>query len=59
LFRPEELELLICGSPELDFTALEKVCKVRDLSVSLSRCLSVSLSVSVSPYHLSLSRSHC
>ncbi len=24
LFRPEELELLICGSPVLDFEALEK-----------------------------------
>lgn len=27
LFRPEELELLVCGSTELDFQALEKVCK--------------------------------
>jgi ubiquitin-protein ligase E3 A len=24
LFRPEELELLICGSPEFDFKALEE-----------------------------------
>lgn len=27
LFRPEELELLVCGSSELDFAALEKVAK--------------------------------
>ena len=24
LFEPEELELLICGSPNIDFDALEK-----------------------------------
>lgn len=24
LFRPEELELLVCGSPNLDFEALER-----------------------------------
>lgn len=27
LFRPEELELAICGSPELDFHALEAAAK--------------------------------
>ena len=27
LFRPEEVELLVCGSPELDFEALEKNTK--------------------------------
>eukprot|EP01001_Neometanema_parovale_P008318 NODE_459_length_2451_cov_84.329897_g436_i0.p1 GENE.NODE_459_length_2451_cov_84.329897_g436_i0~~NODE_459_length_2451_cov_84.329897_g436_i0.p1 ORF type:complete len:747 (+),score=177.56 NODE_459_length_2451_cov_84.329897_g436_i0:77-2317(+) len=27
IFGPEELELLICGSPILDFHALEKVCR--------------------------------
>jgi ubiquitin-protein ligase E3 A len=25
LFRPEEVEQLICGSPDLDFNALEKI----------------------------------
>jgi len=30
LFRYEELELLICGSPELDFTALEEVTRYED-----------------------------
>ncbi|EQC25803.1 hypothetical protein SDRG_16351 [Saprolegnia diclina VS20] len=30
LFRPEELELLICGSPELDFEALEEVAHYDD-----------------------------
>eukprot|EP00668_Euglena_longa_P015563 GGOE01019661.1.p1 GENE.GGOE01019661.1~~GGOE01019661.1.p1 ORF type:complete len:750 (-),score=242.83 GGOE01019661.1:27-2246(-) len=27
IFRPEELELLICGSPVLDFDGLEKQCR--------------------------------
>lgn len=30
LFRPEELELLICGNPELDFEALEQKSKYED-----------------------------
>jgi ubiquitin-protein ligase E3 A len=30
LFRPEELELMICGSPNLDFDALERVTKYAD-----------------------------
>eukprot|EP00941_MAST-03F_sp_MAST-3F-sp1_P002045 g2045.t1 len=30
LFRAEELELLICGNPELDFEALEKVARYDD-----------------------------
>merc|ERR1719506_2031217 len=30
LFSPDELELVICGSPELDFTALEKKCRYED-----------------------------
>ena len=30
LFRPEELELLICGNPELDFEALENKSKYED-----------------------------
>jgi len=29
-FEPEELELLICGSPILDFHALRKVAKYED-----------------------------
>jgi len=27
MFRPEELELLVCGSPELDFQGLERECR--------------------------------
>jgi len=30
LFRPDELELLICGSPELDFKALEGASQYQD-----------------------------
>lgn len=30
IFRPEELELLVCGSPKLDFDALEKATKYAD-----------------------------
>lgn len=30
LFRPEELELLICGNPHLDFGALEENSKYED-----------------------------
>lgn len=30
LFRPEELELLICGNPQLDFDALEENSKYED-----------------------------
>lgn len=30
LFRPEELELLICGNPKLDFDALEEHSKYED-----------------------------
>jgi ubiquitin-protein ligase E3 A len=30
LFRPEELELMICGSPDLDFDALERATKYAD-----------------------------
>lgn len=30
LFRPDELELIICGTVELDFDALEKVCQYQD-----------------------------
>jgi ubiquitin-protein ligase E3 A len=30
LFRPEELELMICGSPDLDFDALERNTKYAD-----------------------------
>lgn len=30
LFRPEELELLICGNPRLDFDALEEHSKYED-----------------------------
>jgi ubiquitin-protein ligase E3 A len=30
LFRPEELELLICGNPELDFEALESAARYDD-----------------------------
>ncbi len=29
LFQPEELELLLCGNPQLDFEALERVALVR------------------------------
>lgn len=31
MFRWEELELLICGSPDLDFEALEEVIRRRQL----------------------------
>ena len=30
MFRPEELELLVCGNPVLDFTELERVCVYED-----------------------------
>lgn len=30
LFRPEELELLICGNPQLDFLALENNSQYED-----------------------------
>ena len=30
LFRPEELELLVCGNPKLDFEALEEHSKYED-----------------------------
>ena len=30
MFRPEELELLVCGNPVLDFTELERVCMYED-----------------------------
>jgi len=30
LFQPEELELLICGNPVLDFQALERVTQYED-----------------------------
>lgn len=30
LFQPEELELLICGNPVLDFEALERVTHYED-----------------------------
>jgi ubiquitin-protein ligase E3 A len=30
MFIPEELELLICGSPSLDFAALEAVTSTED-----------------------------
>jgi ubiquitin-protein ligase E3 A len=30
MFKPEELELLICGSPKLDFAELEKVAIYHD-----------------------------
>ncbi|CAM9162645.1 unnamed protein product, partial [Hapterophycus canaliculatus] len=30
LFRPEELELLICGNPKLDFSALEENSEYQD-----------------------------
>lgn len=30
LFQPEELELLICGNPVLDFEALERVTQYED-----------------------------
>jgi len=31
LFRYDELELLVCGLPHLDFNELEKNAKVRNL----------------------------
>ena len=34
LFRHEELELLICGSSELDFEALEQVCSILSYAVT-------------------------
>jgi hypothetical protein len=37
LVRPEELELLLCGSPELDFSALEKVTRYEDGLTAESR----------------------
>jgi hypothetical protein len=30
MFKPQELELLICGSPTLDFHALEEVAILED-----------------------------
>ena len=39
MFRPEELQLLICGSPDFDFVALEKVTKYEDGFTSSSRCI--------------------
>ena len=38
-FEPEELELLICGSPILDFEALRKVTKYEDGYDSNSRVI--------------------
>ncbi len=37
MFRPEELELLVCGNPVLDFTELERVCVYEDGYVKDSR----------------------
>jgi hypothetical protein len=37
MFQPEELELLICGNPVLDFESLEQVCVGCFLSVDLTR----------------------
>jgi ubiquitin-protein ligase E3 A len=39
LFRPEELELLICGEPNLDFEALEKVTNYDDGYTAQSRVI--------------------
>lgn len=39
MFRPEELELLICGSPELDFEALEEATHYEDGFTADSRII--------------------
>lgn len=46
LLRPEEVEILVCGSPELDMSALQKVTQYEgysknDLTVRLVLCCSM------------------
>jgi hypothetical protein len=38
MFKPQELELLICGSPTLDFNALEEVAILEDGFVCARTC---------------------
>jgi ubiquitin-protein ligase E3 A len=38
-FDPEELELMICGSPNLDFKALEKATVYEDGYTASSTCV--------------------
>ena len=52
LFRAEELEVLVCGTPELDFLELEKVpkqlvwrCCQCQVTIIRARCTCVPLSV--------------
>ncbi|GLE00692.1 hypothetical protein PINS_up009480 [Pythium insidiosum] len=39
MFRWEELQLLVCGSPELDFEALEKAARYEDGYTEESECI--------------------
>lgn len=61
LFEPSELQLLICGSPELDFSELEKSYFPRLSFLSFFQSLSLSLAVCLSLFvslHSFFSLSH-
>jgi hypothetical protein len=63
LFRPWELQLLICGSPHLDFRALEKAARYQDgfeeKSPIITQLWEIVHEVRLATFHLILSSSFC